>query len=154
MTLHPYLLPVLGAGPRVLGYLWRQLPKDAWDVPTHSGRFTPREVMAHMADWEPIFLERMQVAVANPGSAVVAYDEVARAHERGYGEWDPAASLISWSEAREETGRWLAGLDVDQWRATSEHPEKGVMSVYDQATMLLGHDLYHLDQLRDVADRG
>ena len=34
------------------------------------------------------------------------------------------------------------------------HPERGEMAVEDQANMLLGHDLYHIEQLgRHVGDK-
>jgi hypothetical protein len=151
--MNPYLVQVLDAGPRLMGSLCGRLPKDAWDKPTHPGRFTPREVLAHLADWEPILFERMRTAVRTPGARVTPHDEGLRAQEQGYKEWPTDASLLSWAETRSEVAGWLRRLNPDLWRSSVVHPEKGPMSVYDMANMLLGHDLYHLDQIRDVVDR-
>ncbi|QYK58448.1 MAG: DinB family protein [Fimbriimonadaceae bacterium] len=151
--MNPYLIQVLGAGPRLMGSLCRRLPREAWDAPTHPGRFTPREVLAHLADWEPILFDRMKTAVASPGARVTAYDEGERAIEQGYKDWPADASLVSWAETRSETVAWLERLGPEQWKLSVEHPEKGAMSVYDMANMFMGHDLYHLDQIRDVVDR-
>lgn len=101
--------------------------------------------MAHLADWEPIFLERIQAGVDNPGSEVKGRDEGQRAIDQKYESWDVKESLRIFAEARAVTIRYLKALSPEQWQSTIVHNEKGPMTAYDQANMLLGHDIYHFE---------
>jgi len=74
--MHAYLYPALSATPDIFSQIIAKVPTDKLDVPTHEGRFTPREVIAHLADWEVILREERIVApVQSPGKSVNAYDE-------------------------------------------------------------------------------
>lgn len=147
----PYLVESLASTPGLLRAAMERLGHGNLDRPTHPGRFSPREVAAHLADWEPIFLARMEQGVAQPGSRVAVYDEGARATELGYSTWDTAASLASWAGARAQTVAWLQSLQEPQWNLEFNHPERGMFSVMRQASMLLAHDIYHLVQLEEAA---
>lgn len=149
-------------------YLWEGLPVTAGvirtfmdrmdpaaiDRPTHPDRFSPREVIAHFADWEPILLERMKKAASAPGSRVEAYDEGEMAIRNAYEKSDWKAKLQEFEKARLETIAFLKGLSAEDFDKQFVHPERGNVTIEDQAAMLLGHDLYHLDQLSDVLAGG
>lgn len=151
--MNPYLMHGLSAGPKGIRALMREIHPSKLDVPTHDGRFSPREVVAHLADWEPILLERMKQTKAQPGSTLVPYDEVARAVERKYGESDWQVEADRFVALREETRRWLEGLSAEDWQLTATHQERGPQTLYDQANLLLGHDLYHIAQLAEVLEQ-
>lgn len=146
----PYLIEAVSAMPGLIGAALGRLQTEGFDRPTHPGRFSPREVVAHLADWEPIFLSRMELAVVKPNSAVPVYDEGDRAVELGYSRWETAASLSTWAEARAQTVAWLSALEPGQWNAEFVHPERGTFTVTRQATMMLTHDIYHLVQIEEA----
>ena len=143
--MHAYLLNTLEMPPVIFQRLLEQMPESALDEKTDPNRFTLREALAHLADWEPIMLGRIKSAVDQPGSTVLGMDEGVRAEEMGYTSWDPHESLRKWAELRAETVRYLKGLPQDQWELHVIHNEKGRQSVYDQANQFLGHDMYHLE---------
>ncbi|MBS1713345.1 MAG: DinB family protein [Armatimonadetes bacterium] len=143
----PYLFPGLTLSPHILRRAVQAMPSNLKDVPTHPGRFTPREVVAHMADWEPILLGRMKQCVEAPGSAIKAYDEEQMALDNGYASCDLMAKLAEFEEARKKTVEWLMTLSDEQWKATAVHEERGPMSVMDTANSMVGHDVYHIEQL-------
>ncbi|MCB8932021.1 MAG: DinB family protein [Fimbriimonadaceae bacterium] len=145
--MHAYLVPGLRFGPTIVRRLFERIAPARWDEATAGDRFTPREVIAHLADWEPIMLQRLVSAVEKPGSTVLAYDEAERAIEQGYAQSDPAQELDRFEAGRAVTVRYVEGLDPAVFGNTFIHPERGPMTVDDQANMLLGHDLYHLEQL-------
>ncbi len=145
--MHAYLFPGLTLSPTVLRRVFALIPEARWDEPAAPDRFTPREVIAHLADWEPIFLVRMKLGVDKPGSEVAVYDEGHRAIEQGYAHSDPRTQLDRFEASRALLVRYLDGLDSAAFQSRFLHPERGEMTVYDQANMLLGHDLYHLEQL-------
>lgn len=145
--MHAYLFTGLEAGPLTIQNLIRKVPPDRMNRPTHPDRFSPRYVVAHLADWEPISRGRMQTAVATPGGGVPGIDEVIRAEEQGYASWDPFEQAEVFIQRRAETIDYLHSLSPEDWTKTSVHSERGEMSVYDYANMELGHDLYHVVQL-------
>ncbi|MBX3117883.1 MAG: DinB family protein [Fimbriimonadaceae bacterium] len=123
------------------------------DLPTHDGRFTPREVVAHLADWEPILRARMQQTKDQPGSTIVPYDEGQRALDMDYAQKDWRVEIDRYIALRAETKKWLETLTAEDWNLTAVHAERGPQSLADQANLLLGHDLYHIEQLADVIER-
>lgn len=60
--MNAYLLPSIEFGPAILRRLFTLLPEDQLDVSLEEGRFTPRQVIAHLADWEPIMRQRIATA--------------------------------------------------------------------------------------------
>lgn len=149
--MNPYLFPSLDKGPIVIERLLGRIAPDQMDRPTHPDRFTPREVVAHLADWEPILLGRMKAAIESPGSSIEGIDEGERAIELNYSALEWKSEVKAYADRRNETIAWLRGLKEDDWAKYVVHSERGRQSVYDQANLLLGHDLYHIEQLLDVA---
>jgi len=142
-----YLFPGLTLSPLVVRRIARQTPADRMDVETGPGRFTPREVIAHLADWEPILLGRMRQCVSDPGSKIKAYDEEQMAVDNGYATSDPDTMVERFVQARQATVTWLESLTPEQWTSQAVHEERGPMSVLDMANAMVGHDMYHIEQL-------
>ncbi|MFQ3669066.1 MAG: DinB family protein [Fimbriimonadaceae bacterium] len=150
--MHDYLLPALEKSPDAIAAIVRRIASARLGVPTGEGRFSPKEVVAHLADWEPIFLSRMQTAESNPGSTVEVYDEGVRAVSQGYAGSDVEEQLRAFRNARDRTVAWLRSLSVESWSKSVEHPERGRMTIEDIANMLVGHDMYHVEQLARLLD--
>ena len=148
--MNPYLLLGLEAGPRIIQTLVNQIERHRHDEPTHENRFTPREVIAHLADWEPILLERMKIGVQSPGATVDGIDEGQRAIDQGYANKEVAVECDSFKTCRALTVAWLAERSPADWDKYIVHNERGNQTVRDLANTLLAHDVYHIDQLCEV----
>lgn len=146
----PYLIPGLSAIPFLLERAVRRLPADKIDIPTGPDRFTPREVVAHQADWEHVFRERMRLAKATPGITTPAYDPGRRAIDHNYAGSDLEEQVRLFAERRRATVADLEGLAPDEWSTPFTHPERGRLTIFDCAIMMLGHDVFHLQQLEEV----
>ena len=144
-----YLMPAIELGPLTVKRLMRQIPEQRWDETLHPDRFTPREVVAHLADWEPIMRERLRTAVTTPGQTIAAYDEGKMAVDHEYRATDPHEQAELYRTDREITAAFLRSVTPDQWRNTVHHPERGLQSAEDLANLILGHDLYHIEQLSE-----
>lgn len=154
-SMKSYIPTGLSATPEVLRRLMDAIPASAWDTPTHGDRFSPREIIAHMADWEPILRdERMARAIQDPGCTIVAYDEGTRSIEQGYGATDVLNQLSRFAAERARTNAWLGSLSDEDLSKTFVHPETGTWSVGEFAANMLGHDMYHVEQLTAVLERG
>jgi hypothetical protein len=142
-----YLLPSLNFGPLVIQRLIMAIGAGNYDTPLEEGRFTPREIVAHLADWEPIMRERIRTAVESPGSPVASYDEGRMAIDNKYAEADLFQQAGIFREERQKTTEYVTSLTAEDMNKSVTHPERGLQSAEDLANMLLGHDMYHVEQL-------
>ncbi len=146
----PYLMNSLLEGPGTLRLLVALIEPDRWDTPTGPDRFSPRQVAAHLADWEPIFRSRISRALDEASPTIDVFDETERAASLDYAKWDMEQTLVSFRTEREATHRLLARMEAGGWERTVQHPENGPMTVLQMAGMLVGHDAYHIRQLIEV----
>lgn len=145
--MHFYLLEGLKAGPIAISRLAASIPELDRDRPLSADRFTPREVVAHLADWEPIMRDRVRAAAESPGSTIAAYDEGQMALDNKYSETDMEEQARILREERAKTVAYVQTLSPEQLGHTVIHPQRGVQTGEDLVAMLLGHDMYHVEQL-------
>jgi uncharacterized damage-inducible protein DinB len=146
-ALPPYLLDGLGLTPATLRAMVGRLPAARLDARLDPERFSPREALAHLADWEPIFRGRMEAAVDRDGVRVEVFDESARAVELRYATRDPEQSLTSFARERVATLALAGALSPESLARAYSHAERGRVTVRDTLAMMLGHDAYHLAQI-------
>lgn len=145
-----YLFRALGFTPTILADSLRRMTEAKWDIRPDPDRFTPREVIAHMADWEPIMRARIQSGVDQPGSTVYGLDEGVIAIERDYAHQDVESNIAKFIAERAITIEYLKGLSDDQWASHFIHSEIGRVTAYDYANTMVCHDVYHVEQLLHV----
>ena len=137
-------------GPPAVANLIGLVSVSRMDVPTHDGRFTPREIVCHLVDSELWLQEWIAQSVDRPGSAITVEDAVLVALAKGYSHSDPEERLRAFAEAREATCRLVEGLDEAAMDSWVNCPFRGKVSVREQLTFILGHDVFHLEQLSGV----
>lgn len=143
--MNAYLFPSLKMTPGIVERVFQSV-KDI-DQPTHPDRFSAREVIAHLAEWEPIMRGRIVQCVENPGSTIVAYDEGEMAILAKYNTLDPLEQLGKFKAERLKTIAFLESMPQDGWSKSCLHPERGQLTASDLAHFLPCHDVYHIDQL-------
>lgn len=143
------LITALSGTPAVVAALTSSLaPTDAlWDRRPHPGRFTLREIVAHLADWDRIYLERLTLMRDRPGAPLPDYDEDRLAAIHDYSHADPAGSLIRFSKSRRAVAGLLSLLRDEQWEHTGRHESYGEIAISLLASFVLMHDGYHTEQI-------
>lgn len=143
-----HVLTAMGATPHVVQRLVECCPLEspAWDTVV-PGRFTPREHIAHMADWEEVFFERLRLTVEEDEPIVPNPDETALSIERLYAQSDPREKAELFARRREALVEFLRARQPQDWARVGVHPKNGRMSLEAQAVHVIGHDGYHLDFL-------
>jgi len=148
----PYILN----GPRLtltsIERIIKLIPATRWDEHLHEGRFTPREVIAHLADWEPIWLERLRGAATIPNYVIQPQDEGERAIAQKYAEKDVPGSIARFQSAREETLSFVGSLSSEQLLLPISHPHYGDWTLSDIFMFILVHDGYHIEQLSEYLE--
>lgn len=143
-----YVLIGLQATPIVMQALLLRFQSDdpIWDRRPDPERFTLREAIAHIADWDEIFLARMQRTQSEDTPTLPDMDEGQIAEQRNYTQQDPVANLRRFATNREALVAFLQGLGDGSWARAGLRPELGLMTIEDQALLALAHDGYHTKQ--------
>lgn len=146
-----YILSSLEGTPDVLEQLLRGVKAEdvAWDRRPDPDRFTIREVVAHLADWDDVFLDRMTRTREQVEPILQGYDEGQVAKDRDYAHQDPHANLARFRKEREALIAFLRSLTAAEWERIGRHSEIGSISLESQAALICGHDGYHTRQIAE-----
>ena len=143
--MNAYVLSSLQKVPVTTERILKRVEPSRFDERSDPDRFTIREAISHLADWEPIWLERFQIGMATPGATIQAYDEGQLAIDRKYSERDVFSEVARYSEGRTALLAYFSTFQAEDWNKTIHHPERGVLTLGNFGCMILGHDVYHLE---------
>ena len=160
MTANPYAShlgdrnaqEVVAATPAELDRLFTQLGAGRAEQAPAPGKWSPRQIVCHLADCEVVFAYRLRQALAEPHHVIQPFDQdLWAAHYSAY----TAADAL---QAFRATRRWnlalIHTLRPEHSAKKLTHPERGEMSVHTIVETMAGHDLNHLKQLAALAARG
>ncbi len=147
IAIRNYALAALEGNARVLAFLLRdvELGSPRWDARPDPERFTLREIVAHLAEYDEVSRERFEKMIREENPSFPDWDPDQAA--RHYAQRDPKHQLKLLLESRHELRAWLAGLAEHEWKCLGTRPRVGEFSVEDGVTLLLVHDGYHLEQV-------
>lgn len=130
--------------PKTLVNLVDQVKPDHYDDHTDPARFTLRELIAHLADLDDVFLDRLRLAHETPGASVVSLDPDQRAAEKHYATRDVHHELDVFENRRRDLIEFLSGLSAEDWQKKFHHPDLGDVTIDSYANIILAHDLSHV----------
>ena len=149
-----YLLEGLAATPIVVDRLLDTAGEVNYDMRPDPERFTIREALAHMADWEPIWLERFNRLLHEDGAVLANMDPDEVAIRNRYAEQQIDGIQLRVREGRGRLLQLLRGLPDAAWDKVGTHGQWGPITVEQLAVLILGHDGYHTRQLSEWLDFG
>lgn len=117
-------------------------------APIAEGKWSPREIVAHLADCELVFGFRLRQTLAMDSPVIQPFDQDDWAKQ--YAAYDMASALALFRAAREWNVRLIGGLSEADWQREMTHPERGTMTFRTVVETMGGHDVNHLGQLRSV----
>lgn len=144
-----YLLEGLAATPVVIDRLLASAGEADFDVRPDPERFTTREMLAHMADWEPIWIERFNRLLTEDDALLPNQDPDEVAARNRYSEQQVDGIALRFREGRQRLLKLLRGLSDQAWDRSGTHGEWGPITVEQLAVLILGHDGYHTRQLSE-----
>lgn len=140
-------LDILTATPVRLGEMLHALTDEIADFKPAPGKWSIRQVVAHLADAEIAVAARLRWAAAEPGKAGAAYDQDKLATTARYAEVPLQLSFATFTAVRQWTITFLRKLSPEQWDGFLVHEERGKETVAQMVRLLAGHDLNHLQQI-------
>ncbi len=125
-------------------------PHEMWQYRPTPQDFTIHEILVHITDSEVNSFVRARRLIAEPGSAVLAYDEWAWASKLSYHAQsvDDAVELFRW--LRGNTYKLIRDLPDAVWSNTVVHSENGVMTMDDWLDDYTRHVPEHVAQMERV----
>ena len=125
-----------------------EFPVEMWQFVPAPDRWSIHETIVHITDSEANSFIRCRRAIAEPGSAVSAYDEPqwARALHYHQQSTDDALELFKW--LRLLSYKLIKTLPESAWSQTIQHPENGMMTLDDWLTVYEAHVREHIAQMR------
>ena len=142
-----YLLQAYEGAPDVFDALLLGLTENEADHRPDPARFTLREAVAHLADWENVFGERLLKTRDEDSPLLQGYDEGQWAIDHGYAQSDWHEQARLFRERRRQMAAVLRSLTPDQWFRPATHSEIGPITLEEQVVAIVGHDAYHQTQI-------
>ncbi len=107
-----------------------------------------KEVVCHMRDTEESFMARFETILAMDEPKFLPVEPDRWAAERQYQRNDAAEALQAFRTRRDESLKFLRGLQPDRWERGGLHATRGRMTIKDFVALMAWHDDNHLDQLK------
>ncbi len=157
MELNPYAIYLGGQDPIPVIALTAELlhslidPLSAVQVNREPapGKWSIREIVAHLADCELVFSFRLRQALAEDHPVIQPFDQT-KWGER-YGAYDVASGLALFTAARNWNLKLLTTIDETDRHRPITHPERGTMTFWTIVETMGGHDINHLQQIERIA---
>jgi DinB superfamily len=140
---------ILAATPVEIGKLMLAIGPEHENASPAPGKWSPAEIVAHLADCELVFAFRLRQTLAEDAPVIQPFDQ---------DKWAQTYSGVSAKQALEvftALRGWnlrLIGLALPSaGDRPVTHPERGAMTFLTIVETMAGHDLNHLGQLRKLA---
>jgi uncharacterized damage-inducible protein DinB len=140
------VVDILRATPADLQSLIAGLTVEQMDEPTAPGKWSIREVLAHLADCEIVWAFRIRQSLETPGAMVTPFDQDVWATR--YAAYSAADALRTFLALREWNLSVLTTVSATERSNLLTHPERGTFPLTELLESIAGHDLNHLVRLR------
>jgi uncharacterized damage-inducible protein DinB len=123
------------------------LSRDVLDREPQPGKWSIRQLIAHIADAELMAATRMRFVAAEPGAPLKAFDQDKWAAGLGYAHIPTEQALALIRALRTETATMLRGLPESAWNHTGRHEERGELSVARLLEETINHGEHHAEHI-------
>ncbi|HEY2904329.1 MAG TPA: DinB family protein [Vicinamibacterales bacterium] len=153
MSLNPYAsqlgerepLAVIAATPARLRELSARIGASRITIPRAAGKWSPRDILCHLADCEIVFAFRLRQTLADDNPVIQPFNQDRWAAPYGTQSADDA--LAAFCALRAWNVSLVKGLAPAARARRVTHPERGEMSFQTVLETMGGHDLNHIGQL-------
>ena len=126
-----------------------QLGPQRMDRSPAPGKWSPREVLCHLADCEVVFAVRLRQTLAQPRHVIQPFEQDDWAKQ--YSSFTAEQALAVFSSVRQWNEALIKNAPADAFAKAVNHPERGEMTFQTIVETMGGHDLNHLQQLEKIA---
>jgi hypothetical protein len=140
---------ILSASPGAIESLLEAIGPADLATPPAPGKWSPAEIVAHLADCELVFAFRLRQTLAEDNPVVQPFDQEKWAAV--YPGISAANALATFTAIRKWNLELLARVLPAAAGRPVSHPERGAMTFLTIVETMAGHDINHLEQLARIA---
>jgi hypothetical protein len=145
----PALLERFRRGPELLAVVLTGVFGEEEDFTPAPGKWSARQIVAHLADSELVAAHRFRQIVAEDGPTLTAYDQELWARNLDYVRRKPKQSLETFRRLRSENYELLRGLPESAFERSGNHTEAGAITLRALVERNAGHTESHARQLQE-----
>lgn len=146
------LLDDYQAGPQLLRQAVQGLTSDQVRLRPIPGRWSVLEVVCHVADFEPIYADRIKRVLAEPAAQLISGDPDLFAARLAYHDRDLEEELHIIALTRSQVARILRTATAADFARTGTHSVDGPISLETLLRRVTGHIPHHLPFLQAKRD--
>jgi hypothetical protein len=141
---------IIADTPRAIAALAAGVSPDRLARPESEGRWSARDVIAHLADCEILYGWRVRQVLTREAPPLDAIDQDAWAARMRDADVDVTTALASLTAQRALHVPLLRSLTAADLARTGVHGERGPETLASMLRLWAGHDLFHLEQLQRI----
>lgn len=123
--------------------------EDQWDLTPVAGKWSIRQVVCHIADFEPIYADRMKRVLAEDNPTLFGGDPDVFAARLRYHRRCVAEELELIHVVRSQMVRILSDVDIEDFQRTGVHSEAGPLTLETLLERVTGHIPHHLQFIHE-----
>jgi hypothetical protein len=143
---------VVAATTGQLERLYDRLGSVRVEQPIAPGKWSPRQILCHLADAEVAFAFRLRQALAEDHHVIQPFDQDKWA--KTYMGYEGRRALAVFSAVRQWNLALIRAVTPEALSKPVTHPERGEMTFKALIETMAGHDLNHLRPLESFAETG
>ncbi len=136
--------------PQALRKLLKGLTEKQLSRRPAPGKWSIKEIVAHLADGEVILGSRYRLVAAHERPAIAAYDQDLFVERLGADAASTEELVADFEMARAVNLGLLVRLPDEAFARVGIHSERGEESLGTMVAMYAGHDRVHLDQIETI----
>jgi hypothetical protein len=138
---------VLAETPSALLRITHQHSASELQARPFSDKWTPNEIIGHLADGEWVYGYRLRLILCEDDPALVGTRQDAWVARQRHNEREPSDLVETFTTLRHLNLALWKRLSLEDLRRVGHHNERGLESLDLMLRMMAGHDLSHLDQI-------
>jgi uncharacterized damage-inducible protein DinB len=132
------------AGPALLRQAVDGMTDDQLDAIPIAGKWSTRQVVAHLCDFEPIYADRIKRIIAEEQPTFFGGDPDLFAARLAYANRDVEQELQLIEAVRGQLARILQSMPAEVFARTGIHSEYGLRSIEQLLQTITGHIPHHM----------
>jgi len=139
-------------GPELLAVVLTGVFGEEEDFLSAPGKWSIRQVIAHLADSELVAAHRFRQILAEDQPTLIAFDQEAWARNLDYARRKPKQSLETFRRVRAENYDLLKDLPEAAFARTGNHTERGCITLHAQLETMAQHAESHARQMQAIRE--
>ena len=141
---HDALIEQYLAGPGLLRRAVSGMAREQLHARPVPGKWSTQEVVCHLADYEPIYADRMKRVIALKEPELLKGDPVLFAARLAYDHRDMEEELAIIELTRQQMARILRALTPEDFQRRGLHPRDGALTLENLLQRVTAHIPHHV----------